>query len=59
MKKPSGDFLTKVKRAAILAVTCSLVTLAILALFRGNLRVGAPIAAVAVIALYFFIGHFG
>lgn len=50
--------LKKIERAAMLTLTCSAATFIILGLFRGNLRVGAVVAAIAVIAFYFIVGHF-
>jgi hypothetical protein len=51
------NLLTRLKRGAALGGICAVVTFVILFLFRSNLTLGAVIAALTVICVYFILGR--
>jgi len=52
------DIKNRLKRGAVLGVTCAAVVFLILFLSRDNLTVGAVTAVPAVILVYFLLGRF-
>lgn len=57
MVHPKRPISNRLKRGALLGAVCGVLAFLILALFRQNLTLGATVAALAVIIVYFIVAR--